>query len=451
VSMAFREIPRSTLVVAALTAVVFILVGVVSCSIDRVAPAGVARATPPTNEPDIRVRVLRRATLATISADPTSESGVATGLLGLRWEADSGARGADAIAAPAEISVSGGAVIVRAPTGETFAHRPGEPLTIAAPAMGMLTLDGAAIPGSFTVHPGSSDGSGAGVFDVIAQMGVETYLPGVVAKELYPTWPLAAFQTQAVCARSYALHERARARGLGRHFDVESTTQDQVFGGATDLAVAHDAVESTRGQVLTYRGEVLRSYYSSTSGGRAASASDTWPTGPGYEFNLLPPLQAAGREYADDKSPAHRWERQRRTARLSLRLRRYGEEQGKPVKNIGTLVSISASDTNTVGRPTTYRIVDHRGRTFTLKAEELRLACNWPVPGVPDITAKQRVRSGDMTVAVRADVTTIEGRGFGHGVGMCQYSTAEFARQGRPYRDIALHFYPGAELRRSYR
>ncbi|MEQ8769259.1 MAG: SpoIID/LytB domain-containing protein [Phycisphaerales bacterium] len=449
--MTFRDIPRSTLVVAVLTAVVFTLVGVVSCSISQTTPTGVARATPPTDEPDIRVRVQRRTTLATVALEPAYETSTAAGLLGLRWETPSGPRGADAIAAPAEITVSGGAVVVRTPTGETFAHLPGQPLTIAAPAGGMLTLDGAAIPGAFTIHPGSSDDSGAGVFDVVASMGIETYLPGVVAKELYPTWPLAAFQAQAVCARSYALHERARARGQGRHYDVESTTQDQVFGGATDLAVAHDAVESTRGQVLTYRGEVLRAYYSSTSGGRAASAADTWPTGPGFEFNLLPPLQAAEREYADEKSPAYRWERQRRTARLSLRLRRFGEEQGKPVKNIGTLVSISTIATNAVGRPSSYRIVDHRGRTFTLSAEDLRLACNWPVPGVPDVTAKQRVRSGDMVVSVGADVTTIAGRGFGHGVGLCQYSAAEFARQGRSYRDIALHFYPGAELRRSYR
>ncbi len=444
--MTIRSIPRSTLIVGALTAVVFILVGVVSCSISNPIPTGTTRATPPSAEPDIRVRVVRGATLATIGHDDAP----AGGLLGLRW--DEGARGgADAIASPVEITVVGGSVVVRATTGETFTHTPGKELTIAEPTEGHLAIDGAAIPGAFTIHPGSSDASGTGVFDIIATMGVETYLPGVVAKELYPTWPLAAFQAQAVCARSYALHERARARGTGRHFDVESTTQDQAFGGATDLAVAHDAVESTRGQVLTYRGEVLRAYYSSTSGGRAASAADTWPTGPGYEFNLLPPLQAVQREYADDKSPAYRWERQRRTARLSLRLRRYGEEQGKPVKNIGTLVSIAASETNAVGRPKAYRLTDHTGRTFTLKAEDLRVACNWPVPGVPDITAKQRVRSGDMTVTVAGDVTTITGRGFGHGVGMCQYSCAEFARQGRPYRDIALHFYPGAELRRSYR
>src|SRR5690606_21035761 len=147
----------------------------------------------------------------------------------------------------------------------------------------------------------------------------ESYLPGVVAKELYQTWPLPTFQAQAVCARSYALHERGRARAAGRLFDVEATTQDQVFAGATDLPVAHSAVESTRGQVITYRGGVLRAYYSSTSGGRAASAADTWPTGPGFEFNQAFPLQAAPRQYFDQASPAYRWTRDLGLERLSLR------------------------------------------------------------------------------------------------------------------------------------
>ncbi|GJM19872.1 MAG: cell division protein [Phycisphaeraceae bacterium] len=448
-----RSIPRSTIVVGALTLVVFALVGVIaSCSLNAPRAGGSALAPRPTEEPAIRVRVHARTTLATITLRPAYEGAQATGVLGLRWTTPGGSPGADAIAVPAEVTIEGGSVVLRAPSGETFGHAPGRALTIAPPAGGTLMLDGAAIPGTFTIEPRrESTDAGAGVFDVIAEMSVENYLPGVVAKELYPSWPLATFQAQAICARSYALHERARARRAGRSYDVESTTQDQVFGGATDLAVAHDAVTSTRGQVLTYRGEVLRAYYSSTSGGRAASAADTWPTGPGYEFNTLAPLQAAPREYADEASPAHRWERQRRTARLSLRLRRYGEENGKSVKNIGTIAVIAPTSHNAVGRPTRYTVRDNHGREFVLKAEELRLACNWPVPGVPDITAKQRVRSGDLTARVEGDVTVIEGRGFGHGVGLCQYSAAGFAAKGWAYRDIVLHFYPGAELERIYR
>lgn len=431
------SVPRSTVVVGALTLVVFALVGLVSCSLDDLGPKRDPLVVRPDREPDVRVRVRERASLVTIDGP---------GVLRLRWD---GGTGVDAIAAPAEVSVDeSGALVLRGRRGEVFTHRPGADLTIAEPETESIKLDGHPFPGSITLMPRTD--ANERVFDVIAKMGVEAYLPGVIAKELYQSWPLATFQAQAVCARSYALHERARARRLGRAFDVEATTQDQAFIGETDLPVAHDAVTSTRGQVLTWQGQVLRAYYSSTSGGRAASAADVWPTGPGYEFNLAAPLQAAPREYADEKSPAYRWERELGRERLSLRMRRWGEENGNPIKQIGQVSAIATSQVNSVGRPSRYVVRDDRGREFGLAAEELRIACNWPVPGVPDVTAQERVRSGDLAAKIEGDKVLISGRGFGHGVGMCQYSAAEFARRGWGYRQIALHFYPGAQLERIY-
>lgn len=431
------RVPRSTVVVGALTLVVFMLVGLISCSLDDLGPRERPLAVRPDREPDIRVRVRDGASLVTVGGP---------GLLRLRWD---GGSGVGSIGSPVEVSVDEvGALVLRAPLGEVFVHRPGAPVTISRPATEALTLDGHPYPGSVTLVP-RTEGGGR-TFDVVAQMGVEEYLPGVIAKELYQSWPLATFQAQAVCARSYALHERARSRRTGRAFDLEATTQDQAFIGATDLAVAHDAVESTRGQALTWEGQVLRAYYASTSGGRAASAADTWPTGPGYEFNLAPPLQAAPRAYADEKSPAYRWTRERGVARLSLRLRRWGEENGHPVKQVSRVRAIEPSRSNAVGRPTRYKVRDDQGRAFELSAEELRVACNWAVPGVPDVTAQERVRSGDLTARVRGDKVEIEGRGFGHGVGLCQFSAAEFARRGWGYREITLHFYPGARIERLY-
>src|SRR5207248_1928652 len=100
-----------------------------------------------------------------------------------------------------------------------------------------------------------------------------------------------AYEAQAVAARSYALHERERASALGLAFDVESSDKDQVYGGASASGPVREAVASTRGVVLMDGEKLLRAYFSSTCGGRAASARDTWPIGPGYEFNLAAPLQ----------------------------------------------------------------------------------------------------------------------------------------------------------------
>jgi SpoIID/LytB domain protein len=160
--------------------------------------------------------------------------------------------------------------------------------------------------------------------DVIETIPMETYLAGVVGAELYKDWPETAFKVQAVCARTYALHERERANSQQRDFDLESTTADQAYSGGAHLPVAVKAVSETRGVVVTWQGQLLRAYYSSTCGGRTASAADIWPTGPGYEFNLDAPIQAHHRESACEISPRYRWEAVRDRVELSKRVKEWG-------------------------------------------------------------------------------------------------------------------------------
>ena len=164
-----------------------------------------------------------------------------------------------------------------------------------------MKVDGVSYPGNIRILPrgesvraGATGGQPATApkLDVIEMIPMETYLAGVVGAELFKDWPETAFKVQAVCARTYALHERERATSQGRDFDLESTTADQAYNGGAQLPVAVKAVSETQGVVITWQGRLLRAYYSSTCGGRTASAADIWPTGPGYEFNLDQPIQA---------------------------------------------------------------------------------------------------------------------------------------------------------------
>jgi len=279
---------------------------------------------------------------------------------------------------------------------------------------------------------------------------IEDYLPGVVAKGLIAGWSLEAFRAQAIAARSYALHERQRRTAIGSHFDVESTTQDQAYAGATGSTRAHEAVRSTRGLVLTWRGALLRSYYSSTTGGRAASARDTWPTGRGFEFNLAAPIQASPRDDADRFSPLFRWTVERQTENLVRRFRAFGRAQNMAIRDIASLSSIRVIERNDYGRPTRYSIADSGGSTWTLSAESIRLACNFTTPGTPTVTRQLRVNSGDFEARVEGDRVVFDGRGFGHGVGMSQYGAEGKARQGVKATEILAYYYPGAVIDRAY-
>lgn len=312
-------------------------------------------------------------------------------------------------------------------------------------APGPIRVDGLTLAGSVRVLAHARAG-----LDLIEVVPLETYLASVVSAELPATFPLDACRVQAVCARTYALHERQRAASLGRPWDLEATEQDQVYRPGMTTPQARAAVADTRGVVLTWQGRLLRAYYSSTCGGRPASAADTWPTGPGYEFNLAQPLQATPRPHACQASPAYRWTVTRQLAALSEQMRQWGRAAGHPVRAMGTLTALAPARLNLAGRPAAYTITDSGGTTFTISAEALRLACNYVPPGATPLPRDARVRSGDMEFDLADQRVTIRGRGFGHGVGMCQFCVAGLAATGRPWHDIVLLFYPGAVLERAY-
>jgi stage II sporulation protein D len=155
-----------------------------------------------------------------------------------------------------------------------------------------LTLDGRAYHGTFVVH---SNGSRLSVVNVLA---LDTYLRGVVPSESPARWPIPALEAQAVAARSYAVSElRPDAP-----YDLLPDTRDQVYGGiAAERRRSDKAVYDTRGQVLTWNGQVARTYYSSSSGGRTEAVQDAWPgTAP------VPYLRSVPDPY-DTYSPHHTW------------------------------------------------------------------------------------------------------------------------------------------------
>lgn len=310
----------------------------------------------------------------------------------------------------------------------------------------LLKLDNTPYPGSVILRADSA----VGTFNAIAVMPVEAYLPGVLVKELWGSFPKAAFEAQAVASRSYALHERDRARREGRAYDVDASTTNQVYGGSTTLGVANRAVEETRGIVMIDEGKILRAYFSSTCGGRPASASDTWPTSGLNSFNKAPGLQAHRRDWACNSSKWYRWQAVRTDDELSQRIRAWGRANGSPVGQIARLRGIKVDDRNDADRPTKFTLTDDRAKTYSISSEDLRRACNQEVPGLAALTEAQIVRSGDLEAEVWADRVNIRGRGFGHGVGLCQWCAKGFADRKLHYQEILTRFYSGVQLKRAY-
>jgi len=108
----------------------------------------------------------------------------------------------------------------------------------------------------------------------VVAVPLERYVRGVVSAEVSPTWPMAALEAQAVASRTYALTDHAG----GSSFDVYGDTRSQVYGGRTaETRRTNTAVAATAGQVVTYQGRPVITYFFASSGGMTENIEDAWP------------------------------------------------------------------------------------------------------------------------------------------------------------------------------
>jgi stage II sporulation protein D len=164
------------------------------------------------------------------------------------------------------------------------------PLTFAAPTGSLLSLGGKTYRGKLEL---SSTGKQLQAIDVV---GLDAYVQGVVPGEMPSTWPVAALQAQAIAARSYALASIVKGKSWDLYPDGRS---QQYLGASAETPQTTAAVTGTAREVVLYGGRVATTFYSSSSGGRTASAIDTF----GLDLAYLPTEP----DPWDDSSPYHTW------------------------------------------------------------------------------------------------------------------------------------------------
>ncbi|MFO0827135.1 MAG: SpoIID/LytB domain-containing protein [Phycisphaerales bacterium] len=404
----------------------------------------IERPLPPTTEPTIRVRIA--------ALRPPSRR--------IRIEGDGGRvfigsvdGVAKPVATPAEIeaTIEGWIVIEHAGTRSAGTFQfPAQSALAIRPAPGSKGVRfGEGLAGTsawpFEIRCTHRTDEGVGAVDVVCHVALETYLPGVLAKELYPNWSRETFLAQCVAARSFALCEMAQ--NTDRHFDVVAGEASQAWTGATTHATSLAAARSTLGMSLVFDGRVVPTYYSSTCGGRPANATDAIAAG---SFNAIQPLMVTANSARDccKAAPSWRWRMSLPTAETAKRLAAWAKTERPAMARIDGLRGIEVASINACGRPVTFRITDTRNQEFEIPAERLRWAFNADVGALPAV--RSRVKSADFAAQVTAVSVTLDGRGYGHGVGMCQYGAEAMSKAGSTWRDILRFYYPGAEITQSY-
>ena len=139
--------------------------------------------------------------------------------------------------------------------------------------------------------------TGGGSVNVVNALNVNQYVKGVIPNESPPSWPMAELRAQAVASRSFALTAGVGGNG----YDLYSTTSSQVYKGLdSETARTDSAAESTRGQVVMYRGRVAETFFSSCSGGHTESVQNVFG-GPAIPYLIGVP------DPYDFYCPLHSW------------------------------------------------------------------------------------------------------------------------------------------------
>jgi stage II sporulation protein D len=276
-------------------------------------------------------------------------------------------------------------------------------------AKGEVLVGGMRYSGTLEIWRGKS-----GLY-VINELPLEEYIKGVVSGEIGKSWDAEALKAQAVVARTYTLAQRKAESVAGKmRYDLTSTVLDQVYKGGAIPESISAAVEETRGEILTYEGKPIIAFYHSTSGGMTEDAAEVF----GKSYPYLRPV-----ETNSELSPFFIWQKQISLSEL---------EKASAVKGLS---DVSVESYTASGR-VRYFTFSNGKQSVRVAAKDLRKNLGWD--RLPSTFVTGIIRDGNVFV--------VEGRGYGHGVGMCQYSALQMAKEGRTYREILSYFYPGTTL-----
>lgn len=272
---------------------------------------------------------------------------------------------------------------------------------------------------------------------LVNELPLEEYLKAVVPSEMPSTYEKEALMAQAVCARTYACKQMEEGRMKEYGGDVDDSVNFQVYGNIASKESAAQAVELTRGKVLCQDGMLIQAYYFSTSPG-VTSTDEVW--GATEAASYLKSVTCA----FDQESPWSTWQVSIPWDVLKERAKNWlGED---------ALKTLEITRKNQSGAVTGLRIAGEN-QEHTLQ-EEYSIREFLSPKGISLTQKNGNTEEGGnllpsayftMDVVPDAEVR-IQGKGYGHGVGMSQNAANEMALEGYSYEEILRYFFNNVEI-----
>lgn len=268
-----------------------------------------------------------------------------------------------------------------------------------------ISVNGTRVRGEVVILPGTAG------LTIVNVLPLEEYLAGVLGSEMPKSFLPEALKAQAVAARTYALSKKLEQ--YGQPFHLGSSVLSQVYKGlAAEDPRTHEAVAATRGVVVTWQLQPIEAYFHSSCGGHTETGIDALNRDLPYLKSVSCPcasLPSSAWSLKVSSNELHAW------------------SAGKPSLQVQ-------------GRSPTGRVKRVQVGSRSLDAVQFRERLGY-----------LKLKSLDFSVARSSkDGWVLEGHGFGHGAGLCQWGAQVLASRGWSFEKILAHYYPGTELQTLY-
>ena len=260
-----------------------------------------------------------------------------------------------------------------------------------------------------------------GRFSILEEIGIEEYLPGVVEGEMPMMWNDDALQAQVIAVRTYVIYKRKIKANSLYHINK----LDLAYKGSyMNQAKTKEIVNKTRGTVMVYDWKLFPGYFHSTCGGHTEDINRV------FNLKSIPPLSGVDCGYCSNSKYYH-WKKRLGRNEIQNKLNAT-KSKVKRIRNIST------EQIGPGGHCSTIKI-EHTGGTKRVNANDFRL-----------IIGPNNLRSTSFNIKNSGSSFVFEGRGWGHGVGLCQYGTQNMAKSGFRWYDILRYYYPEIDLVKIY-
>ena len=286
----------------------------------------------------------------------------------------------------------------------------------------LIPADGGALRVGTREYPGALEiAPAAGGLVAVNELPLEEYVAGAVRAEAGDRMPLEMLKAQAIVARTYAAYHRQLNAGKQYHI-VASTVHQQYLGRVPADSFARTAVKATEGQVLLWQGRLFPAFYHTDSGGHTEDPRAV------FAASNMPALKPVRVEFPSS-SPWQQW-------RLDMPLGDLGALLIRAGISIGRILSLEVLERSASLRVSQIAIRGLAG-SVVLRGNDLRRLVGYDT-----------LKSTLFAVAVVDHVARFAGRGYGHGVGLDQWSAKTMAELGYDASRIVAYYYPGAVLSR---